>query len=332
MQAVRLMPRLRIAVVQFAPKIGQVAANIATVNKLCRDIKPYSIDLLCLPEMSFTGYVFHNALAISPFLEHPMTGPTSVWCAETARRLGCYVVAGYPELLAEDESRLLVDDEGTESVGANSATVYGPDGVHVVGYRKTNLFTTDQTWAKPGTGFTTFPLTFPYTPPGSKAPPLPPTTLTVSLGICMDLNPHPPNLWDEYEIASYCQSTQSDVLILLNAWLDSAMSGNPASEGIEIDEEDERDAMEPDWQTLRYWAGRLRPLWDASSAASDSSSWTTCVVVCNRTGLENDHLFAGSSAIFRMKPGYPAKPHVLDVMGCREEGARFWDMEIGSPS
>ncbi len=57
-----------------------------------------------------------------------MTGPTSVWCAETARRLGCYVVAGYPELLAKDESRPLVDDEGTESVGANSATVYGPMG------------------------------------------------------------------------------------------------------------------------------------------------------------------------------------------------------------
>ncbi|KAK0211305.1 carbon-nitrogen hydrolase [Desarmillaria ectypa] len=331
MQAVTLMPRLRIAVVQFAPKICQVAANIATVNKLCRDIKPYSIDLLCLPEMSFTGYVFPSALSIFPFLEHPMTGPTSMWCAETARRLGCYVVAGYPELLAEDELRPFVDDEGTESVGANSATVYGPNGVHVVGYRKTNLFTTDQTWAKPGTGFTTFPLKFPYTPPGSKASPVPSNTLTVSLGICMDLNPHPPNLWDDYEIASHCQSTQSDFLILLNAWLDTTMSGNPASEGIEV-EEDEREAMEPDWQTVRFWSGRLQPLWDASATtASDSSPRTTCVVVCNRTGLENDILFAGSSAIFRMKPSYPAKPHLLDVMGCREEGVRFWDMEMGSP-
>ncbi|KAK0463479.1 carbon-nitrogen hydrolase [Desarmillaria tabescens] len=303
MQAVRLMPRLHIAVIQFAPKIGQVAANIATVNKLCRDIKPFSIDLLCLPEMSFTGYVFPSALAISPFLEHPMTGPTSMW-------LGCYVVTGYPELLAEDESRPLVDDEGTESVGANSATVYGPNGVHVVGYRKTNLFTTDQTWAKPGTGFTTFPLTFPYTPPVSKTPPVPSTTLTVSLGICMDLNPHPPNLWDEYEIASHCQSTQSNVLILLNAWLDTTMD-------IEVDEEEERDAMEPDWQT------------------------TTCVVVCNRTWVRKwyshplisrpSQLFAGSSAIFRMKPSHPAKPHLLDIMGCREEGVRFWDIDVGSP-
>lgn len=308
-----------------------MAANIATVNKLCRDIKPYSIDLLCLPEMSFTGYVFPNALAISPFLEHPLTGPTSMWCAEIARRLGCYVIAGYPELLAEDESRSVVDDEGAESVGANSATVYGPNGVHVVGYRKTNLFITDRTWAKPGTGFATFPLTFPYTPPDSEVPAVPSTTLTVSLGICMDLNPHPPNLGDEYEMASYCQSTHSDVLILLNAWLDTSMEGNPASEGIEVDEEGERDAMEPDWQTVRFWTGRLRPLWDASaSTASDSHLRTTCVVVCNRTGLENDRLFAGSSALFRMKPGFPVRPHLLDVMGCREEGVRFWDVEIGS--
>ena len=35
-------------------------------------------------------------------------------------------------------------------VGANSAILAGPEG-DSIGYRKTNMFETDKTWAKPGT-------------------------------------------------------------------------------------------------------------------------------------------------------------------------------------
>ena len=35
-------------------------------------------------------------------------------------------------------------------VGANSAVIYGPDGVRVGHYRKSHLFYMDKTWAKPG--------------------------------------------------------------------------------------------------------------------------------------------------------------------------------------
>jgi predicted amidohydrolase len=46
---------LRIAVVQFAPKIGQVQQNIERARKYCESLVPGTVDLLCLPEMIFTG-------------------------------------------------------------------------------------------------------------------------------------------------------------------------------------------------------------------------------------------------------------------------------------
>ena len=138
---------------------------------------PAILALLC------AGYVFENASAISPYLEHPRTGPTSQFCSQLAKNLECHVLAGYPEQLAEDEERtpLVLDDPDDDSdagsneldkemaerarvglgesdeedeglaVGANSCLLYDPSGEWVGGYRKTNLYTTDKTWAKAGT-------------------------------------------------------------------------------------------------------------------------------------------------------------------------------------
>lgn len=109
----------------------------------------------------------------------------------------------------------------------------------------------------------------------------------MSLGICMDLNPQIPD-WTSaegpYELADYAISNKANVLLLLNAWLDS---------GEELDEPH-------DWHTLNYWAARTRPLWtdgkgDASSDEEDrkpDSETTetgdeTIVVICNRAGEEN---------------------------------------------
>lgn len=77
--------------------------------------------------------------------------------------MGCYVFAGYPEKLREDElaavgnpltgnSESLKTPKGEDihQVGANSAAICGPDGEWITGYRKTNLFETDLTWAKAG--------------------------------------------------------------------------------------------------------------------------------------------------------------------------------------
>jgi len=55
-------------------------------------------------------------------------------------------VAGFPEKLSLEEET----SRDEKQVGANSAVFYGPDGEWVGGYRKTHLYETDLTWAKPG--------------------------------------------------------------------------------------------------------------------------------------------------------------------------------------
>jgi protein N-terminal amidase len=119
--------------------------------------------------------MFPNAHSIHPYLEDPHKGPTSRFCSDLALSLQCYVTAGYPERLSPDEVGIEdatrtpsaerdngVDAEleirkDTVMVGANSAVLYGPDGCWVGGYRKTNLFKTDLTWAKAGTATSKIP-------------------------------------------------------------------------------------------------------------------------------------------------------------------------------
>lgn len=112
----------------------------------------------------------------------------------------------------------------------------------------------------------------------------------------MDLNTQPPAIWSlkgPYELADFALKKKANVLILLNAWIDSGVEPEEAK----------------DWSTLNYWAARLRPLWakieepedDGDSSGSDSDSepherpvardstlgHETTVVICNRAGKEN---------------------------------------------
>ncbi|KAF9046113.1 carbon-nitrogen hydrolase [Panaeolus papilionaceus] len=330
MPGIRQPLNLRIGVVQFAPRIGHVQSNIAKARELCKKIQRGSLDVLCFPEMAFTGYVFENTSAISPHLEYPKTGPTSQFCAELARSLGCYVTAGYPEKLSEEEIRELeleaaskpVDDTKQanasngqaprEQIGANSAVFYNPQGELLHNYRKTNLFVTDLSWAKAGTGFKTFSL--------------PPPIGTVTLGICNDLNPQT-SLWSvlsgPFELSAHALEQKTNVFILLNAWLDSKK------------DED----VEHDWSTLNYWASRMRPLWSNGVELEDMEEDNPqeplnpeddpemIVVVCNRTGEENGKLFSGSSAIFSMRKSV-GRPKLLDMMERDEEGVKIWQITV----
>jgi len=294
-------PKIRVAVVQFDSKIGQVQQNIETARRICDQLEPRTIDLVCLSEMVFTGYVFPDSATITPYLEDHERGPTAQFSSDLAKRLQCYVVAGYPEKLEPEERETIVrEGKAIDLVGANSAVVCDPQGNFIGHYRKTNLFMTDMTWAKPGTGFATFHLPAPLN--------------TVSLGICMDLNCQPPADWTletgPYEIANYCIDQRSDVLILLNAWLDSGR--DPESD--------------EDWGVLNYWASRLRPLWarkEEDEVDNSQEGRETVVVVCNRCGEENETLFAGSSAMFSMKRN-AGRPRLLDSVDRHFEGVVVW--------
>ncbi|KAJ3565768.1 hypothetical protein NP233_g7434 [Leucocoprinus birnbaumii] len=301
--------KLRIGVVQFFPKLGQVQANLKKAKELTDRlsiIPPGSLDLLCFPEMAFTGYNFESASAVTPFLERPRIGPTSTFCSNLAKKLKCYVTAGYPEGLKSDElERASADDQITSDetefadeerdsipvrqiVGANSAVLYGPSGEWIGGYRKTNLFRTDKTWAAAGSGFATYQLPSPLN--------------VVTLAICMDLNPFTSAGWQfetgPYELADYYPDREPD--------------------------------DEPSWSTLQYWAVRLRPLWDGTYASNNEPAGktkTTTVVVCNRTGEENGATFAGSSALFQMNRAQ-GRPKLVDMMTKEEEGIRIWTIQL----
>ncbi|CAE6465420.1 unnamed protein product [Rhizoctonia solani] len=295
---------LRVGLVQFDPKVENVEYNVQRVKDRIASLEPGTVDLLCLPEMAFTGYVFPTAESIVPFVEHPDKSPSRQACAEIAQRLKCYVVTGYPaptltpeeskEQAGNDASDPAGETKKSEGVARNNAIVVDPSGQVIHEYTKTNMFETDLPWAQPGNGFTTF--TIPLKALG-----------TVSLAICMDLNPHPPNVWSSvegpYELADYCIERGVQTLILLCAWLDSRASP----------EDTQFDA-----QTVSYWIARLRPLWH-----SGSDKYT--VIICNRTGTERGSKFAGSSTVLRSQANKHL-PKILTVMGREEEAVRVVDI------
>ena len=127
----------------------------------------------------------------------------------------------------------------------------------------------------------------------------------------MDLNTQPPAEWSledgPYELAEHCVEKKANVLLLLNAWLDSDLEPESPK----------------DWGTLNYWAARLRPLWarteDLEDEGSDSDGdgekeparetydvldrqhhhpgQETLVIVCNRCGQENGRPFSICTAV-----------------------------------
>jgi protein N-terminal amidase len=145
----------------------------------------------------------------------------------------------------------------------------------------------------------------------------------------MDMNVQRPLEWTSvggpYEIASYCIAEKSNILILLNAWLES-----PEDIG-----------EDTAWSTVNFWAHRLRPLWEPREGESSDNRRETNVVICNRTGKENGEFhvpcscggarlsqylgrkFCGSSCSFQMRVSL-GKPRLTHAMGKDEEGISLW--------
>ena len=233
--------------------------------------------------------MFPDAPSIAPYLEHPQTGPTSAFCAELARHLQCYVVAGFPERLESpsdttpNPSSECSASSESPRIGANAAVLFDSTGQPLHTYHKSNLFQTDLPWARPGPGFAVLDLPHPF---GRTA-----------IAICNDLNVNG-NVREEgtatglrswvsieagpYELAGYCLRENVRLLVLLNAWLkpDEDGQGAPSRTGgdddgthntgsdedsgsdVDVGESDvDGDGLEPNWHVLNYWAMRLRPLW-----------------------------------------------------------------------
>ena len=275
---------MRIGCLQFAPQVGDVSNNLNRADAVLSKANPESLDILVLPELAFsgesnasrcsiailtldsTGYNFKSLKQISPFLEPSGSGISSLWARTNALKYDCTIVVGYPEKADVSEKW------PTSPEYYNSAIMVNPDGETIANYRKTFLFYTDETWALEGEGFF-----------GGWLPGLGQT----AMGICMDVNPYQFQApWSAFEFAYHILDIEANLVIISLAWMTR-----------EDQRTFSRTPKEPDMDTLIYWLSRLEPV-----IRSDNED-EIIVVFCNRTGVEDDAVYAGTSTILGIKQG-----------------------------
>ncbi|TXT06032.1 hypothetical protein VHUM_03505 [Vanrija humicola] len=297
--AYRRVP-LRIACVQYDAKLGRVDDNAAKVEALTASLAPGSVDLLVLPEMALSGYVFTTPQSILPYLEARETGPTSRLACILAERLKCHVIAGYPEALEPEAWGL--------GVGYNSAVVAGPSGV-IGNYRKTFRFETDKNWAREGDGFRFFDLPEPLG--------------RVAVGICMDLNPQDfVAPWNAFELANFTLDKGADVLVVPMNWLDPGEQDDSDSDddADDADRVPKRDPEAPSESNLNYWAARLTPLHDPAPSYSGptqapeepAAHKEVVFVAANRVGTEEGTTYVGTSCVMTIS----SNPSRIELVEC----------------
>ncbi|KAK2775535.1 carbon-nitrogen family protein [Colletotrichum kahawae] len=255
---------MRIGCLQFAPQVGDIDNNLNRADSVLSKADTDDLDILVLPELAFSGYNFKSLQQISPYLEPSGSGITSLWARTTALKYNCNVVVGYPEK---------VDVSSQWPTGPeyyNSAIVVNGDGETIANYRKSFLYYTDETWALEGDkGF------YEGWIPGLG---------NTSIGICDPYKFQAP--WHAFEFAFHILEYESNLVIVSMAWM-TREDGRMFS----------RMPNEPDMDTLTYWVTRLEPLIRAENEDE------IIVVFCNRTGTEDEVVYAGTSAVVGVQDG-----------------------------
>ncbi|KAI0859224.1 carbon-nitrogen hydrolase [Xylaria cubensis] len=277
---------MRIGCLQFAPQVGDIDNNLNRADAVLNKANPENLDLLVLPELAFTGYNFKSLQQISPFLESRGSGISALWARTTALKLDCVVTVGYPEKV-DVKSKWPTSPEYYNSVIAVNS-----DGETIAHYRKTFLYYTDETWALEG-------------PEGFYGGFIPELGTTTSMGICIPYKFEAP--WLAFEFAFHCLEVEANLVIVTMAWL----TREDASLFCRM-------PNEPDMDTLTYWISRLEPLIRSESREE------IIVVFCNRTGIESDAVYAGTSAVIGVKDG---EVNVYGILGRGEKDLLVVDTE-----
>lgn len=122
----------RIVVAQTVPEFGAVEANRNRTVEIVRENA--DADLVVLPELANTGYVFESTDEVAELAE-PRDGPTGRAWAAVAAETETWIVGGFTE--AADETFY------------NSALVVSPDGIEGV-YRKVHRWNEEKRWFAAG--------------------------------------------------------------------------------------------------------------------------------------------------------------------------------------
>jgi len=129
-----------IALLQFKPTRKSVEKNIQKIQHAMEGIKA---DLIVLPELSNSGYLYEKAEDLEPFSEeNDGHGPFLIALIDLAKTINGVIVTGYAE---KEDSKLY-----------NSAIALSPKGP-ITNYRKTHLFDHEKMLFHPGdSGFKVF--------------------------------------------------------------------------------------------------------------------------------------------------------------------------------
>jgi 5-aminopentanamidase len=128
-------PAVTVAVCQLAPVLGQVAANLRSLQVAVLDAARAGAQVVVLPELVTTGYVFESVQEARALAER-VDGPCLNAIAELAASHDLVIAGGFAEIAGTRElynSAFLIDRAGVRAV-----------------YRKAHLWADERRWFTPG--------------------------------------------------------------------------------------------------------------------------------------------------------------------------------------
>jgi len=133
----KMESKVTLCAVQMEPQIGYKEKNIARSLELIEEAADHGANIIILPELCTTGYMFHNRQEAYEAAELVPEGSACVKWAEIAKRKNVYIAAGITEL----------EKGGLRCY--NSAVLIGPTG-HMGTYRKLHLWGDEKLFFEPG--------------------------------------------------------------------------------------------------------------------------------------------------------------------------------------
>jgi predicted amidohydrolase len=125
---------MQVGYLQFSPVFGDPNHNLEAIERIALE-HARGVDLLVLPELAASGYLFLSREEVRLYAEPADEGPTRRCLEKVARGLDATVISGFAERSGE---RLF-----------NSALLVRPDASSHV-YRKAQLFLDEKDWFDPG--------------------------------------------------------------------------------------------------------------------------------------------------------------------------------------
>ena len=126
---------VKVAVIQMEPHVGETARNLQLCLQYVSEAADNGAQLIVLPELCVSGYVFANREEAFSLSEPVPEGPSSQAFLKLAMERKVYIYAGLNENCGD---RLY-----------NTAVLFGPDGV-VGKYRKLQIWDDEYLWFEPG--------------------------------------------------------------------------------------------------------------------------------------------------------------------------------------